>query len=189
VKVLGGLSLVVALLVGAPSARAEDVRRFGLMLDAGVPDGANASLVFRPFGWFRVHAGGGTNLIGPGMRAGVSVLPIPGISLNAEGGHYFAGDANQLARMFSGDSTVDVPALRSVGYDYANLHLGLELSFSWMTLYIHGGMSYIRGQVHELAPTINQSIAGDSTVTVSEDPTVHAWAASARVGLIFYVLP
>jgi hypothetical protein len=188
VKALGGLSLVVALL-GASSARAEDVRRFGVMLDAGVPDGAMASLVFRPTGWFRVHAGGGTNLIGPGMRAGVSLLPIPGISLNAEGGHYFRGDANQLARMVSGDSTVDVPALRDVGYDYANLHLGLELNLSWLTLYIHGGMSYIHGQVHDIAPTLNQSIGGDGVVTVSQDPTVHAWAASARVGLIFYVLP
>ncbi|HKA88662.1 MAG TPA: hypothetical protein VKH36_06240 [Acidimicrobiia bacterium] len=185
-KVVAALLLVAALAV---PARAEDVRRFGLMLDAGVPDGANASLVFRPAGWFRVHAGGGTNLIAPGVRAGVSLMPLPGMSLNAEGGHYFRGDANGLARMLSGDGTVDVPALRDVGYDYANFHLGLELTFSWLTLYVHGGMSYLHGQVRNIGPTLNQSIGGDGMVTVSEDPTVHAWAASARVGLIVYVLP
>src|SRR5262249_47189093 len=136
VKVVAALLLVAALAV---PARAEDVRRFGLMLDAGVPDGANASLVFRPAAWVRAHGGGGTNLIAPGVRAGVSLMPLPGMSLNAEGGHYFRGDANGLARMLSGDGTVDVPALRDVGYDYANFHLGLELTFSWLTLYVHGG--------------------------------------------------
>lgn len=158
------------------------------MVDAGVPDGANASLVYRPFGWLRVHAGGGTNLIAPGVRAGVSLLPLgSAISLNVEGGHYFRGNANSLARTVSGNNTVDVAALRDVGYDYANFHLGLELSFSVVTLYVHGGMSYIRGQIHDIGPTINDSISGDGTVTVTEDPTVHAWAMSARVGLIVYV--
>jgi hypothetical protein len=40
--------------------------RFGVMADAGVPDGANASLVVRPFAWVRAHGGGGTNMIWTG---------------------------------------------------------------------------------------------------------------------------
>src|SRR5262249_53583499 len=111
------------------------------MVDAGVPDGANGSLVYRPADWIRVHAGGGTNLISPGVRAGVSVLPFGGgLSLSIDGGHYFSGDANGLARKLTGDETIDVPALRDVGYDYANFHVGLELGARYFTFYIHGGM-------------------------------------------------
>jgi len=189
VKVISQVLVLVALLGSALSARAEGVRRFGLMIDAGVPDGANASLVFRPLGWLRVHAGGGTNLVSPGIRAGVSILPLSFISLNVDGGHYFNGDANKLARTISGDPTIDVPALRDISYDYANFHVGLELGGSVMQFYIHGGMSYLAGSVKNLGPTLNQSLDSEGMVTVSEDPRIRAWAVSARVGLIFYIIP
>src|SRR5437868_1167806 len=48
----------------------------GVMVDAGVPDGANASLVFRPLSWLRAHGGGGTNMIGMGVRVGATLLPF-----------------------------------------------------------------------------------------------------------------
>jgi hypothetical protein len=154
------------------------------MLDAGVPDGANGSLVYRPWGWLRFHAGGGTNLVSPGVRCGLSLMAL-GLSANVEAGHYFEGDANQLARKLSGDTSVDVPALRRVGYDYINLHGGLEWgSASWGTFYIHGGMSRISGVIHEAGA----SFSTDSTmVTFNGDPRVNAWAVSARLGFILYL--
>ena len=48
----------------------------GLMLGAGVPDGASASAVVRPFSWVRGEAGLSYNMISKGVRAGVSLLPF-----------------------------------------------------------------------------------------------------------------
>src|SRR5262245_38975876 len=120
------------LLAGAAHAKS-----VGLMVDAGVPDGANASLVFRPWSFLRLHAGGGTNLIAPGVRGGASLM-LGSLSATAEAGHYFSGDANGLARNVTGNMAIDVPALREVGYDYVNLSLGMEFGPSWMTFFIHG---------------------------------------------------
>src|SRR6185436_7926376 len=44
-------------------------RRFGVMADAGAPDGATASLVLRPIRMVRLHVGGSYNMISPGVRA------------------------------------------------------------------------------------------------------------------------
>ena len=70
---------------------------WGLMLDAGAPDGFNASIVARPFSFLRMQLGGGSNLVSKGVRAGLALVPFgAGPSLTIEGGHYFDGDANDL---------------------------------------------------------------------------------------------
>src|SRR3954471_19015778 len=91
----------------------------GVMMDAGLPDGANAALVFRPLSWLRAHGGGGYNMISKGVRAGATLLPFgSGPSVTLEGGHYFDGDANGLAQRFAG-SAFSSALLDRVGYDYA----------------------------------------------------------------------
>src|SRR5689334_13351451 len=97
------------------------------MVDAGVPEGANGSVVYRPWSFLRLHAGAGTNFVAPGVKAGLALMPFGagyGLSLNAEAGRAFSGDAQPLARMLTGDSSLEVAALRDVSYDYANLRLG-----------------------------------------------------------------
>src|SRR5262245_56202837 len=84
-----------------PSDASTPLPLVGVMLDAGLPDGANASLVLRPVSWLRAHAGGGTNAISPGVRVGATLLPFgSGPSATIEGGHYFEGNANGLAQRF-----------------------------------------------------------------------------------------
>ncbi len=174
--------VAAALLCGGP-AGAHDL---GVMLDAGIPDGANASIVYRPLSFVRLHAGGGTNLVSPGFRTGVSLLLGP-FSGSAEYGHYFDGDANGLWRSLSGHPDAEVPSLRQVGYDYANFRLGLELGPSWMTFYLHAGMSYMTGPVKELGATLTKAASSDgTTVTLASDPTLSVWSVSARAGLIVY---
>src|ERR1700690_2945931 len=69
--------------------------QLGVMADAGLPDGANASLVFRPLRWLRVHGGGGYNMVSAGVRGGATVVPFGmGPSATLEAGHYFDGNAN-----------------------------------------------------------------------------------------------
>ncbi len=174
-------ALVFVITTGAASAH-----ELGVMLDAGIPDGANASVVYRPWKFLRLAAGGGTNLIAPGVRGGVSLIFPGGFSASAEYGHYFDGDANGIWRSISGHPDADVPSLHKVGYDYANLHGGLEFGPRWMNFYIHAGMSHISGQVHDLGATLTKAASGDGTVTFMTDPTVSVWSVSARLGIVVY---
>jgi hypothetical protein len=166
----------------------------GVMADAGVPDGMQGSLVLRPFKWFRGSVGGGYNTISKGVRAGASILPFGrGPSATLEVGRFFEGDANATARKFMGAGFQDNAALERVGYDYANAHLGLDFGYKRVTFYLHGGMSYIRGQVHNLdqfvqnQPSINGQDANGTEVSIPKPVTVKAIVPSAKIGLIVYL--
>src|SRR5947199_8257800 len=84
---------------GAPAAA---LPRLGVMVDAGLPDGGTASLVFRPSRWLRVHGGGGYNAVSPGVRAGVTLVPFGmGSSATLEAGHPSEGNATAAAQPFA----------------------------------------------------------------------------------------
>jgi hypothetical protein len=182
------LSSLALLLFAAQAEAKGDNRRFGVMLDAGLPDGANGSLVYRPWSWLRVHAGGGYNLVSPGVRAGLTLAPFSGsatLTANIDGGRYFIGDANPLARMLTGDDSVNVAVLREVGYDYANFHAGFEWGRQWATFYIHAGMSYVHSEIRNANATFSD-IDPSTTFEFKGDPKVNVWTPSLRLGLIVY---
>ncbi|SRR6266540_3584652 len=166
--------------------------RLGVMADAGAPDGANGSVVYRPSSWLRSYVGGGTNLIGKGFRGGLTLVPFgSGPSASIEAGHYFDGDANGLARRFAGP-TFGSPALERVGYDYANFHVGLDFGSRRATFFIHGGMSYIRASVHNMDQVVASSMSandgsGTTEISFTKDPIVRAWLPSVKLGLIVYI--
>jgi hypothetical protein len=177
-----------------PAAAAPALPKIGLMADAGLPDGVNGSLVFRPARWVRAHVGGGYNMISSGVRGGVTLAPFGwGPSLSLEGGHYFDGNANGLARKFAGADFKDSAVLERVGYDYANAHLGLELGYRRVTFYLHGGMSYIRASIHNVDTLVqSQSMSNGFTneqtqFSVKQDPVIKAFVPSAKLGLIVYL--
>jgi hypothetical protein len=172
----------------AASAHA-DPGSLGVMLDAGVPDGVTASFVYRPLRPLNLHAGVGSNLIGIGVRAGAQLFLLPTTiapSLSAEAGHYFAGDANATMARLGIDSSSDSPVLRKVGYDYANLHLGLNVGRDRMSFYIHAGFSFLRGTIHNLDELVAEDANDSLTFRVDEDPVATVVAPSARVGFIFF---
>jgi hypothetical protein len=179
-----GLVLAASLVALAPEAVAD--RRYGVSLDAGVPDGANASLIYRPWSFARLHLGGGHNYIAPGIRMGLTLIPWgSGISASVDAGHYFRGDANPLARMLTGDASVEVASLRDLGYDYANFHLGYEYGRKWATVYVHGGMSYLKGVMKNANETFGD-VDDYTKVMFRGDPKVGVWTPSVRLGLIVY---
>ena len=161
----------------------------GLMVGAGVPDGATGSAVYRPFSWVRGEAGLSYNMISKGVRAGVSLLPFgSGPSGTLEAGHYFNGNANGIARSIAGAGFHDSAILQSVGYDYVNAHLGLDFGTRRVVFFLHGGMSYIRATVHNVNEQIASSTgSSNTTVSFSQDPTVRVVTPSAKLGFIFYI--
>lgn len=168
----------------------------GAMVATGLPDGATASLVVRPASFVHVEVGGGYNLISKGVRAGVTLVPFGvGPSATLEAGRFFEGDANGLVRQFAGASFGESAVLQRVGYDFVNAHLGLHFGSQRVTFFIHGGMSYIRANVHNVSEQLaggssssgSSSSASQTTVTFNQDPQVRVFTPSGKLGFIFYI--
>lgn len=164
------------------------------MADVGVPDGVMMSAVFRPRSWIRLQAGAGTNTISPGLRAGATVLPFGvGPSLTLEGGWYFEGDANGLVSQFAGNGYEPSATASRIGYRFANAHLGLDFGQKYFTFFVHGGMSYLRSELHDVnsllgtQSTSSQSL-GTTTVHFGTDPTLTAFLPSLKLGFIVYII-
>jgi hypothetical protein len=161
----------------------------GLMADVGVPDGIIGSLAIRPWSWVRFCAGGGTNGISSGWRTGLTLLPFgAGPSASLEYGRYQDGDANALAKKLIGGGFDGSPLLDRVGYEYMNAHLGLDFGFRRFVVFLHGGVTILRGQVHNLnAATAGAGVTGSTEVAVQQDPTAKAVGPSVKLGLLVYI--
>jgi len=160
----------------------------GAMADVGLPDGAIGSLVVRPWQWFRVYGGGGSNSVSKGWRGGFSLLPFgAGPSASLEYGHYSEGNANGLVRRMVSGQFSDSPLLNKVGYDYANAHVGLDFGGKRAIFFVHGGVSMVWAQLHNLNDALSSS--GSSTVvTVNQDPKIKVTGSSLKVGLIVFLM-
>lgn len=167
---------------------------FGIMADVGVPDGLIGSLAIRPWSWLRLSGGGGSNSISKGWRAGLTLLPFAaGPTASFEYGRYSEGNANPLAKKFIGGSFDGSPLLERVGYEYMNAHLGLDFGSRRVVFFVHGGVTMMRGRIHNVAAAVRQSTGeatgttGATEVTVGEDPRVKAVGSSVKLGLIVYI--
>jgi hypothetical protein len=173
----------------ATAVSSDGLPLLGVMVDVGVPDGLMASLVARPWSWMRVSAGGGTNSISNGWRAGISLLPFgAGPSASLEYGRYQDGDANPLAKRFMGSGFGGSPALDRVGYEFINAHLGLDFGSRNVVFFLHGGVTMLRGQIHNLDAAIaGAGGTGTTEVAVRQDPNFKAVGPSVKLGLLCYV--
>lgn len=167
------------------------LKHLGLALQTGLPDGATASVVYRPWSWLRTHLGAGYNMISPSVQGGFALIPFGwGPSLTLEAGHYFEGDANGLARKMAGSNFENTALLERIGYDYANGHLGLELGEETFTFFIHGGMSYIGTQVNGINAALQDATQMEMSTTelkIGAAPKIRAFVPSMKLGLIVYV--
>jgi hypothetical protein len=163
-------------------------RKYGAMLDLGVPDGVMASFVFRPIAYARVHAGLGYNGISPGVRLGAAVLPFGwGPSLDLSYGHYFEGDANGLVGLVGGTNKADNALLSSVGYDYVTLRAGMELGGDRFTFFARGGLSWVHTTIHNIDSLLEPqdgSTNGNTTIRIPQDPILNAFAPTLQLGFI-----
>jgi hypothetical protein len=159
----------------APRARSHHV--LGLSLDAGVPDGASATILYRPWRYLRFGGGMLYNYVGYGVVGSVSVLPYFPIapSLTLEAGHLFESNANARISQFT---TVDdnlKPLLQRVGYTFVNAQVGLEFGHpNWFVFFVRGGLSRV---------WLSSSDADKVVVTNSDGTRVTFANPSARLGI------
>jgi hypothetical protein len=174
---------------GARSGRG--YRAFGLSLDVGVPNGASATLLFRPLKFLRLGGGLLYNYIGYGALASVSIQPHYWIapSLSFEGGHYFDSDAvDKVARFTTVDDSLR-PLLERVGYTFVNAQVGLELGApSTFVFFIRGGLSRVWLSVNNANQAVQASSGnGGTRLTSIDDPSVRLGIPSVKAGFMFYV--
>lgn len=133
----------------------ERLAPFGLMLDAGIPEGAaGLAVAWRASRRVRVELGGTYNGIRVGGRAGLTLLPMVGRAtptLSFEVGHARAGDADAVARRLADRTQPPSPGLDRVGYTYGSLHLGFEARLSRdCVFYLRGGANLMELHVPNL---------------------------------------
>ena len=172
------------------SAPEPDYLKFGMGLDAGIPDGVGLSGIYRPFTWLRANAGINWNYIGYGVHGGVSLVPFyfpitP--SLNLEGGHFFETDATPFANQLlpGQDLSAVGDALRRVSYNYGNAQLGLEVGVPRRFIFsLRAGISYLQTRIP--IQQALQNIQGDATIEAAP-VTIKATIPSVKLGFILYL--
>jgi hypothetical protein len=162
---------------------------FGLLLDAGIPDGAGLSAAFRPARTVRLHLGATHNGIRLGGRAGVTWLPRPGgstPSVTFEVGHALAGDAARLARRMADSSLPPIHSMERVGYSYASTHVGFELGDpSSVMFFLRAGVSWVELDVPSVE-VLGEPFIRRLGESCAQGGRFVYTMPSAKVGLILY---
>jgi hypothetical protein len=161
----------------------------GLMADAGLPDGFMGSLTVRPIPYLRLHAGAGANTSSPGVRGGLTLLPLgTGPSLSVEIGHYLDGEANGLVRRSVAGLGRFASYVHRLNYTFANAHAGIDIGERGFTFFIHGGFTYLRARLRDVqAPPDTVTSTGRTSIAFREDPIIKMFTPSLKVGLIVYL--
>ncbi len=168
----------------APAPK-KPLSRWGLLLDAGFPEGASAGAVFRPVSEVRFWVGPTWSFVAFGVQGGVTIIPWHiGISplLSLEAGRYFAADATFLAKGSNGVPKEIEPLLERVSYDYAAAHLGFEIGTkNGLGLSLRAGLAYVSLLARGTATTADSG--GSGTVVTFTDPRVRATVPSVKLGV------
>jgi hypothetical protein len=179
----------IAPIPSAPPSVSMGRRRhlLGLQLDAGVPDGASATLLYRPLKFLRLGGGLLYNYAGYGVRGGVTILPYFPIapSLSLEVGHYFNANAASRVSQYTTVSDGMRMLLNDVGYTFAQASVGLEIGHpDWFVFFVRGGLSRVWLSVKNVNATAQQL---SSNVYYADDPAVGLNTPTVKVGCIFFI--
>ena len=160
-------------------------RFFGLAADVGMPDGLNLGLVVAPADWMRLGASIGTNSASLDYRGGLSLVPMEwGPSFSLEAGHCNTAATTGVIRTFFTVPSWVQPYVQQLGYTYFNGHVGFDYRFESLTLFIHGGFTYLIGTVRAPEAVVVDSKTNTS-IKIAQDGSVYAYTLSAKAGLIY----
>jgi hypothetical protein len=167
----------------------EQLTPFGLMLDAGVPGGAGLSLAFRPTRTVRLHAGATHNGVRGGVRAGITLLPMPGDytpSFTFELGHAQQASSKALARRMADLSQLPLFSMERVGYTYASAHVGFEVGASQRyAFFLRAGLSWVELDVPDVKD-LGEPFIDSLGKTGAQGGRFVYMMPSAKLGLILY---
>lgn len=164
--------------------------RIGAMLDVGAPDGVGVSAVVRPIEWLRVNAGLTTNTLSVGVRGGVSLVPLSTFispSLNADFGHYFDANYNDLVDRLGGIPLQTEVPIDEVGFNYVGASVGLEIGKpERFSFFLRGGLAHGSLAIDD-AQALLRDVTGDPTLT-ARPLNVRFTIPSIKLGFLLYFL-
>jgi hypothetical protein len=169
-----------------PPARAAGPSQWGVLLEAGLPEGATLSAAYRPVPSLRLFAGPAWNYVGFGVQGGIAIAPwhlaaTPVVTVEA--GRYFGADVSFVTKGGQGIPPEMAPLLKDMTYTYAAIHAGIELgSQNGFSFAIDVGLGYI---ALETKGTVTKSEASGSTVTF-KDPRLSATLPSLKLGVHYW---
>ena len=164
-------------------------KRYGLQLDASLPDGAGLLVLFRPYWWLRANAGFAYNYLGAGIRGGVTVMPLhwavtPTLSFDL--GHYFSGDFTKLV---TPSTDAERALLSDAAYNFWSAHLGLEFgSQDAFIFYLRAGISHLSAGLSNQNLTGLLNAAGPGHYQANKDGDFTALLPSVSLGFLLHIL-
>jgi hypothetical protein len=168
-----------------PAVERGGAGRFGLMLEAGVPEGGAVSVTYCPVSAVRLWAGPAWNYVGFGGQAGLMLVPFSSIiapSLSVEVGRYLDADLRKYVDSGSGAPSEVTPLLAHVRYEYLAAHVGLELGSRRFAFTLRAGLAWIRASAQGTTRTTDASGNTTSEVYFS-DPRITAAVPSVKLGI------
>ena len=143
-------------------------RKFGVQLDLGGPDGGGLTALFRPYWWLRVNAGLAYNIMGVGIRGGLTAIPVRWVvtpSVNFDLGHYFNGD---FTKFVTPSNDAERALLQDTAYDFWSAQIGLEFgSEEGFAFYVKGGIAHLSATVPGAEVSAYMNSKGTTSGTVS----------------------
>ena len=160
-------------------------RYFGLSSDIGMPDGLNLGLVLAPVAWMRLGASLGTNSASLDYRGGLTVLPAGwGPSFSLEVGHCNTAATTSTIREFFTVPSWVRSYVQQLGYTYVNAHVGFDYRIGGLTLFAHGGYTYLMATIRSPDAVVVDSQTNTS-IKIAQDGNVTAYTLSAKAGVIY----
>lgn len=169
-----------------PTSRSGGQGHFGVLLEAGLPEGATISAAYRPVPSLRLFAGPAWNYVGVGLHGGIAIAPWHLAAtpvLTVEAGRYFGADVSFVTKGGQGIPPELASLLKDMTYTYAAVHAGIELgSQNGLSFAIDLGLGYI---ALETKGTVTKTDGSGSTVTF-KDPRLSATLPSLKLGLHYW---
>jgi hypothetical protein len=159
--------------------------RWGVLVDAGLPQGATLSAAYRPVSSVRLFAGPAWNYVGYGLQGGVAIAPwrfAVAPVLTVEGGRYFGADVSFLTKNGQGIPPELSTLMKSMTYTYGAVHAGVEFgSQNGFSFAVDLGLAYV---ALSASGTVTKTDAS-STVTF-RDPRVRGTLPSLKLGFHYW---
>jgi hypothetical protein len=168
---------------GEPPTRPRGPSQWGVLADAGLPQGVTLSAAYRPVPSLRIFAGPAWSLAF-GLQGGVSFAPwhfaVTPV-LTAEAGRYFGANASFLAR---GGVPPELSTLmKDMTYTYGAIHAGIEFgSQNGFSFALDLGLGYV---ALETKGSVTKTDSSGSTVTFT-DPRFRGTLPSLKLGLHYW---
>jgi len=163
-------------------------RRFGLLMDAGVPTGAGLAAMFRPWRLLRLEGGLNYDYVSFGLRGGLTFIPVEWAvtpTVHVEGGHFFEGNASS----FTSDASAKI-LLGHVPEDYLSASLGLEFGAQQrFVFFLRLGLSWIWSEGRNVAQAVTaaNTSGGPTTVKSAQNIPLLLQVPTVTVGALLYL--